>query len=533
MTSRRTTSRVAADDRMRLAIAMRCTDWEELCSVLDVHRSNVTRQFEKVAFRERSESRNDVASQQFADLWAGSAAAEDWQSALEAAGFAAAEDIAAALSAFHSRSGHADKTANQRLQQFIPNLLALLRDVATPVVALRRVLAVVDKILRRSAYLALLNENAQALDKLVSLCARSGYVSGQIERYPVLLDELLDARIYTERVTRDSLEEELAQQIAPVAADDSEAHMEALGKFQRASQFRIALADFNGNLPIMRVSDCLTELAEVILEHALHLAWQDLTAIHGQPGKTGFGIIAYGKLGGLELSYGSDLDLVFLHDAVGGGHMTDGVKPLDYTMFFTRLVRRLVHFLTTQTGSGMLYEVDTRLRPDGQSGLLVTSVEAFQRYQEENAWTWEHQALLRARPVAGSASIAKAFDQVRSATLSAGLHQDTLRNDVLSMRARMRKQLDKSDDRQFDLKQGEGGIGDIEFLVQFMVLANAAQHPAVFFYSDNIRQLDALAESACIDQATALQLQDSVSRLSSCACTVCCSTSSQRSGATG
>ena len=188
--------------------------------------------------------------------------------------------------------------------------------------------------------------------------------------------------------------------------------------------------------------------------------------------------------------------------------MTDGAKPLDHTMFYTRLVRRLVHFLTTQTGSGMLYEVDTRLRPDGRSGLLVSSVAAFQRYQEVNAWTWEHQALLRARPVAGSDSIAQAFEQVRSATLSAGLHQDTLRNDVLSMRARMRKQLDKSDDQILDLKQGKGGIGDIEFLVQYLVLANAAEHPSVFHFSDNIRQLDALAETGCIDANSALQLQN-------------------------
>jgi glutamate-ammonia-ligase adenylyltransferase len=177
-------------------------------------------------------------------------------------------------------------------------------------------------------------------------------------------------------------------------------------------------------------------------------------------------------------------------------------------MFFTRLVRRLVHFLTTQTGSGMLYEIDTRLRPDGQSGLLVTNVEAFERYQEENAWTWEHQALLRARPVAGSETIANDFERIRTQTLTSGIHEDTLRSDVISMRSRMRKQLDKSDDERFDLKQGMGGIGDIEFLVQYLVLANAAKHQSVIHYSDNIRQLDALAEAACLDGQIALRLQD-------------------------
>jgi glutamate-ammonia-ligase adenylyltransferase len=303
------------------------------------------------------------------------------------------------------------------------------------------------------------------------------------------------------------MEAELRQRLAEASGSDSEAQMEILGRFQRASQFRIALADFNGNLPIMRVSDCLTELAETVLSFALQVAWRDLTEKHGAPQEAGFGIIAYGKLGGLELSYGSDLDLVFLHDSVASGQLTDGAKPLEHTMFFTRLVRRLVHFLTTQTGSGMLYEIDTRLRPDGQSGLLVTSVDAFERYQEEHAWTWEHQALLRARAVAGSDTIAHEFERIRTKTLAAGLHQETLRNDVIAMRARMRKKLDKSDSERFDLKQGKGGIGDIEFLVQYLVLANAAEHGSVFHYSDNIRQLDALAETACIDRQTALRLQ--------------------------
>jgi glutamate-ammonia-ligase adenylyltransferase len=495
-------------DQARLATAMRYPSWTELLAGLDVHRHNVAQQFEKIAFREKASDESDGLRDRFAELWNSSAVAADWSDTLQEQGYVDARALATAITAFKNTASHAGSAASKRLQQFIPNVLFLLKDIATPIIALQRVLRVAEQVLRRSAYLALLNENTQALDKLVGLCSRSAYVAGQVARYPVLLDELLDARIYSETTTRDGLEEELRERMLTVDSADSEAQMEVLARFQRANQFRIALADFNGNLPIMRVSDCLTELAEVVLGHALQLAWRDLTMTHGVPGRAGFGIVAYGKLGGLELSYGSDLDLVFLHDSEAAGEMTDGAKPLDHTMFYTRLVRRLVHFLTTQTGSGMLYEVDTRLRPDGRSGLLVSSVAAFQRYQEVNAWTWEHQALLRARPVAGSDSIAQAFEQVRSATLSAGLHQDTLRSDVLSMRARMRKQLDKSDDQILDLKQGRGGIGDIEFLVQYLVLANAAEHPSVFHFSDNIRQLDALAETGCIDANSALQLQN-------------------------
>ena len=245
-------------------------------------------------------------------------------------------------------------------------------------------------------------------------------------------------------------------------------------------------------------------------------AWRDLIAKHGapqyimdgEPRRAGFGIIAYGKLGGIELSYGSDLDIVFLHDSRGSKQVTSGSRPLDNTMFFARLVRRLIHFLTTQTGSGALYEIDMRLRPDGGKGLLVTSTEAFERYQEDNAWTWEHQALLRARPVAGSAVVAREFERIRAETLRHRVRRDTLREDVIAMRERMRKELDTSDTDGFDLKNGTGGIGDIEFLVQYLVLENAVTRPAVIHYPDNVRQLATLAAAGCLDTETAFQLQD-------------------------
>ena len=199
---------------------------------------------------------------------------------------------------------------------------------------------------------------------------------------------------------------------------------------------------------------------------------------------------------------------MFLNDSCGEKQVTDGDKPLDNGLFFGRLVRRLVHFLTTQTGSGQLYEIDTRLRPDGRSGLLVTSTDAFERYQEENAWTWEHQALLRARAVAGSGAIADEFERIRRETLVGRVRRDKLRNDVISMRQRMRKELDRSDEEQFDLKHGRGGIGDIEFLVQYLVLEHAGTYPDVIFYSDNIRQLDALMAEGCVAREVGEALQE-------------------------
>ena len=361
----------------------------------------------------------------------------------------------------------------------------------------------------------MLNENRGALARLIDLCARSHYIAEQIARFPALLDELLDSHFYSEAVTRADLAIELQQRLAG-EGEDAEAHMQAIGQFQRSTMFRIAVADFNGKLPIMKVSDGLTWLAEVVLEEALRVAWDDLVERHGVPCCTdggvereaGFGIIAYGKLGGLELSYGSDLDIVFLHNSNGSKQVSDGDKPLDNTMFFSRLVRRLVHFLTTQTGSGQLYDIDTRLRPDGHKGLLVTSAEAFERYQEDNAWTWEHQALLRARPVAGSAKVAEEFDRIRRETLVSRVRHDKLRDDVIAMRQRMRKELDRSDTEVFDLKHGRGGIGDIEFLVQYLVLDQAKAHPDVIYYSDNIRQLDALIAEGCLERSVGDALQD-------------------------
>jgi glutamate-ammonia-ligase adenylyltransferase len=492
-------------------------DWPELLADLSQHRGEVSRQFENIALRQGDDG-EDKTARKFAELWETGASVDDWSQAFAAGGFTDSAVLADAISTFarERATRSVDSISLQRLEQFVPSLLSMLRDSEQPGLALQRALAIVSQVLRRSAYIALLNENTAALQRLVDLCSKSAYVAGQIARHPMLLDELLDPRIFGEPVSRGELEADLEQRL-PAAGDlDSEQLVDLLSQFQRSRLFRIAVADFNGNLPIMRVSDSLTDLAETVLDRALEIAWQDMTEKHGVPRyavdkemrKAGFGIIAYGKFGGIELSYGSDLDLVFLHDSHGSQQETDGSKPLDNAVFFTRLVRRLVHYLTAQTASGMLYEVDTRLRPDGKSGVLVTSVDAFERYQEANAWTWEHQALLRARPVAGSPLIAREFERIRAETLIARVRRDKLRADVVSMRQRMREQLDRSDGQQFDLKQGQGGIADIEFIVQFLVLANAADHRAVIHYPDNIRQLGTLAAAGCVTEAEATELQE-------------------------
>jgi glutamate-ammonia-ligase adenylyltransferase len=501
--------------RARLCLAMSYDDWSALRADIDRHRQVIADEFGRVAFRTRGE--DTPFTQTVEQAWERGASIEEWTALLEERGAADAEGIARKLVSFagEARTQQIDAVSRERLQRFMPLLLHEVAQAERRGIALTRALAIVERILRRSAYLALLNENRGALARLVDLCARSGYIADQISRFPVLLDELLDPRLYSESVTRADLAGELQERLAG-EDKDPESWMKAVAQFQRSTMFRIAVADFNGKLPIMKVSDGLTWLAETVLEEALRVAWEDLTHRHGVPRcvvdggerDAGFGIIAYGKLGGLELSYGSDLDIVFLHDSCGTGQVTNGDKPLDNGLFFGRLVRRLVHFLTTQTGTGQLYEVDTRLRPEGGKGLLVTSTEAFERYQEENAWTWEHQALLRARAVAGSVAVAAEFDRIRRDTLTGRVRRDRLRDDVIEMRQRMRKELDRSDSDNFDLKHGRGGIGDIEFLVQYLVLDQAHEYPDVIYYSDNIRQLDALVAEGCINREVGGALQD-------------------------
>jgi glutamate-ammonia-ligase adenylyltransferase len=207
----------------------------------------------------------------------------------------------------------------------------------------------------------------------------------------------------------------------------------------------------------------------------------------------GFAIIGYGKLGGIELGYGSDLDLVFLHGAENQQVMTTGPAPLAVPVFYARLGQRLIHVLTTFTPAGAAYEVDMRLRPDGASGLLVSSLQSFAAYQQDKAWLWEHQALVRARPVAGDPAIGAGFEAIRRQVLGQRRDVAEVRRGILDMRQRMRAELDRSTDQRFDLKQGVGGMVDIEFLVQYAVLAHAHAHPALLDHTDNVRLLATLA----------------------------------------
>jgi glutamate-ammonia-ligase adenylyltransferase len=376
---------------------------------------------------------------------------------------------------------------------------------------------VFQSLCRRSASLSLLQQNPAALERLRSLASHSAWLVRQIAEHPLLLDELLDARVFETPPTRAELEAMLRRRLERAEAGDTEALLEAMRQFQRTAVFRVALADRLGHLPIMKVSDRLTDIAELVVGLSLETAWREMTAKYGKPlrgeppnlAEAGFAVIGYGKLGGLELGYGSDLDLVFLHDSSGTLQETDGRPPLDNARFFSRLVQRLIHFLTIQTSSGRLYEVDTRLRPSGRAGLMVASLDNFHRYQRGEAWVWEHQALLRSRALAGSPAVREAFERERRDVLVHHVARERLREEVAAMRARMRKELSLGGPDGFDLKQDPGGLADVEFLVDYWVLANAREHPELVDFSDNMRQLDGLLHAGLIDAERCRHLQQS------------------------
>jgi [glutamine synthetase] adenylyltransferase / [glutamine synthetase]-adenylyl-L-tyrosine phosphorylase len=403
-----------------------------------------------------------------------------------------------------------DETGRRRLQQLLPSLLAAIAPLADATAALARVLHVLERIGGRTVYLALLNENAVARERLLELCSHSQFLADQIAAFPLLLDELLDDRLFTAVPARHELAQELRARMADCGGDDAEQQVDALRQFQRAAMFRIAVPDLTGRLPLMKVSDRLTDLAELLVGEALDLAWQQITARHGVPlcgpsadalRPAGLIVVAYGKFGGIELGYGSDLDLVFLHDSDGEIQRTTGPQSVDNGVFFLRLVQRLVHLLTVHSAAGRLYEVDTRLRPSGKGGLLVQSIEGFAAYQRTDAWTWEHQALARSRAVAGDPALRRRYETLRIELLRSAVHRATLREDVRSMRERMRAELSKSKPGEFDLKQDAGGITDIEFLAQYWTLLWAERHAELVTYSDNIRQLESLASICLVPQA--------------------------------
>ncbi|MES1955297.1 bifunctional [glutamate--ammonia ligase]-adenylyl-L-tyrosine phosphorylase/[glutamate--ammonia-ligase] adenylyltransferase [Salinisphaera hydrothermalis] len=492
-------------ERDRLARAMQMSDGETLAAETERVRSEVHTLFEQVFASPESKDRAQASDREHAALdalWKQTLSEAEADDLLERYGI---EDPAAVRQALadlkdQRRYRILEARGKRWLGELIPAVIVAAAHTDVPERSVRRTLAVISEIIGRSNYIALLVEYPAALSTLMRLCGASEWIADCIAEQPALLDSFLDPRQLYRPPRRAELATELAEDLAAFEILDLDQRMNALRRFTQKAKLQVAAADVTNAMPLMIVSDHLTALAEVVLEAALDMAWAQMSDRYGEPrledGRLApFAVVAYGKLGGLELGYTSDLDLVFVYDSPSEAATEGGARELTHQVFFTRLAQRLIHILSTATPAGRAYEIDMRLRPSGNAGLMVTHIDAFARYQREQAWTWEHQALVRARPVAGDEALGNRFVALRRELLAAERDPARLAAEVRSMRRRMREVKDETTDERWDVKQMPGGLIDIEFMAQYAALAYGHDCPELVIFTDAIRILETM-ESA-------------------------------------
>ena len=505
--------------RLQLARSMGFDTWDDYLQVLDGHREQVRSHFDGLLEPVTKATTGGGTSQsatEMADAWSSSITTGERRRLLETAGFQDGDVATTLLETFKSEPAtrSLSSSGKRRLDRLIPRVLNASVGCDDPETVLDRVLQLLKSIQQRISYLSLLLEYPDALTHLIRLVSASPWIAAFLSRHPVVLDELLDSRTLYTPPGPDALRTGLARQLSTVPDDDLEYQIEALCIFRQINTLRVAASDITNVLPLMKVSDHLSWIAETILDKVVEVSWNHLVEKHGRPSCTlkgqtcerGFAVIGYGKLGGIELGYGSDLDLVFLH-AADPGETVGGKRPIDNTHFFSRLGQRVVHMLSTHTAAGTLYETDMRLRPNGASGLLVSHVDGFKTYQMDEAWTWEHQALIRARPITGDSVLKDAFSTIRRQVLCLHREPETLKASVREMRERMRESRLSAGPDQFDIKEDIGAMVDIEFLVQHLVLQHASNHLEISRWTDNVRLLQSLAETGIVDGVTAYRLR--------------------------
>ncbi|QDE38211.1 bifunctional [glutamate--ammonia ligase]-adenylyl-L-tyrosine phosphorylase/[glutamate--ammonia-ligase] adenylyltransferase [Luteibacter pinisoli] len=491
--------------RERLALGLGYASWDALSVDLARHRTEVSAEFAAVLVPQAGQTATAPVAE--SELW--QAARDETLTAamMEASGFVPGIEAADALGKLPRAGSVRSMSARsaERLERLMPQLIAAARASASPSPSLLRMVRLVQAVARRSSYLALLDEQPSARRRVANVFAESAFLAERVIAQPLLLDDVLDPRIDQLPLKRADISAEIVRTLGTLDERDAERELERINEFRSSIAFRLGLAFSDGRADATATARRLAGLAEAVIGAVLALAVREMAAQHGRlPGDgIGFAVLGYGSLGGEELGFASDLDLVFVYDGRRANAMSDGARPVDGTRWYQRLAQRVMHWLGAQTHAGKLYDVDTRLRPDGSKGLLVASVDAFEAYQRDRAWTWEHQALQRARFVAGDAAVGSMLDAVRREIL--GAVRDTARvvAEVGAMRARWRAERDRSDATQVDLKQGKGGLIDIEFVLQGMVLAHAAAHPGILDSTANSVLIDELRVAGLFTQAQA------------------------------
>ena len=484
-----------AASQAMLAEAMNFPDYTALLAALDHHRNKVTRHFEQVF----TAPQTDQDSHPLTAVCGGAADAVTTQALLENAGFDDPAGVLATLETMRQNTARLPESTQLRLSALLPPALEIIGGQPDPTATLNRFAALIQSIARRATYLALLAEYPAALRQLVRLLAASPWAAQMITRQPQLLDELIAPQNLMQLPDWVQLALQLRGEL-DAHPGDTEAQMDALRRFKQVQTLRLLAQDVAGRLTLEALSDHLSYLADTLLNETLARCWAGLKTRHLDSPR--FAVIGYGKLGGKELGYASDLDLVFLYDD------PDARAPEIYA----RLAQRINTWLGTLTSTGMLYETDLRLRPDGASGLLVSSTEAFRDYQLHHAWVWEHQALTRARFVCGDVAIGSVFEAVRREVLCLPRDPLKLREEVLAMRERMHAG-HVNDSDLFDLKHDNGGIVDVEFCVQYLVLRHCTTHPELADNVGNIALLQRAGAAGLIPAAIAQAAADAYREL--------------------
>lgn len=501
-------------DQIRLATNMGFTNWSEFIEQLTVRMQQNRLIFNALIGNDDSESvpntkqYNDL----FDELWVPDLQLSDIKTVLPNYSDSDAEQLYQMLIQFRNDIGKRTIGVRGReiLDQLMPRLLDAICNGQQAIMVFSRILPLLVNIVSRTTYLELLLEYPSALKQLIRLCSASPMISDQLAHYPILLDELIDINSLYQTIEPNEYKSQLYQYLLRIHVDDEEQQLEALRQFKQMQLLHIAAADVEHILTTMKVSDHLTYVAEALLDFVVQMAWSQMVERYGKPAHLadnhkGLIVVAYGKLGGWELGYGSDLDLVFLHDCPANS-VTNGDKQIDSRQFYLRLVQRIIHLFNVRTSFGILYEVDVRLRPQGDAGLLACSLDSFADYQMNEAWTWEHQALVRARAVYGENDLIKRFNQIRHDVLCKPRDENQLKTEVRQMREKMRNHLGTTQAELFNLKIDEGGIGDIEFLSQYLVLNYAHSHPKMTTWSDNVRILELATHYQIMDSDEAEQL---------------------------
>jgi len=501
----------------RICLAMGLDNWSDLLDQLAHYQNDVDGVFQGLVAPE-NESEKIVVSP-FTLFWECSEASEDARANareaflefLDEKGYVDSQNIVSHFSQLRVAAQFKQLVADsqRKMTQLIESLIIKIADYPEQMTLLDRVSRILKALAGRKVYISLLNEYPVIQLQMLTLCAASEWFTKRLVKHPILLDSLFStAEAFRKQYDINHLLSLELNRIEPLpgdAGDDLEQQMDRLRQFKRQMVFTVAMLDVFYEEPVESVSDRLTELANSLLEKILVLSWRAMVEKHGEPicliegvkFKPSMSIVAYGKMGGNELGYGSDLDIIFLHNSQGERQVTSGEKNIDNQRFFARVAQRVIHFLNTQTYSGILYEVDTRLRPDGQAGLMVSSIVAFETYQHTKAWTWEHQALIRARFVtdnlSGNALLEQEFGRIRGSVLTQKRESVALLQEVVAMREKMRNHL-ANKLSGFDVKQDRGGLVDIEFMTQAGVLIHATEHKVCSEHTATLESIKVLVQ---------------------------------------